>query len=327
MTSPSRSVPLPVALPFHADALLRFLADRAVSGVETTGDGWYARTLSLPGGPATIRLDFPCDPAGADAVGDVINGEAVVTATMYLADPADETEAAARCRALIGADVDAAAVHEALAADPALAGPVAAAPGVRVPGAVDGAEILTRALVGQQISVAAARTALGKLTVAADERVPSPIEGLTHLFPSPARIAELGAGAIAGPRRRAAAIAAAAVDMASGALTVDAGHSVAELTFELVSRPGIGPWTAGYVAMRVLAEPDVLLTGDLALRNGAAALGIPADPRALAAYGARWSPFRSFAGMYLWRSCPPPRRSRAAAVPPPVRVEPVPYIP
>ncbi len=180
---------------------------------------------------------------------------------------------------------------------------------MRVPGAVDGPEIVFRALVGQQVSVAAARTALARLTIAADQRMDCVIPGLTpaltHLFPSPAAVAGLGVGAIAGPRRRAAAIAAAAEDMASGALRVGPTRDHAELTAELVARPGIGPWTAGYVAMRVLREADILLTGDLALRHGAARLGLPDEVAELTGYAERWRPYRSYAGMYLWRALAP----------------------
>lgn len=317
MTPPAPIVVrIPVARPFHGAALLRFLADRAVPGVEVAGERHYARTLALPGGPATIRLDFPTTheapasggpTAGSPAASGGAAGDSPspieVTATLFLADPADADAALARCRHLLGADAPAATIHETLIADPVLAEAVTLAPGIRVPGAMDGPEILVRALVGQQISVAAARTALHKLTVSANLTVASPVDGLTHLFPSPAAIAEIGAAGIAGPRRRAAAIASAAHDMAGGALVIDGGRDYGDLSAELVARAGIGPWTADYVAMRVLAEPDVLLTGDLALRNGAAALGI--DPADLAQVGARWSPYRSFAGMYLWRSCPP----------------------
>lgn len=316
------TVSIPVARPFHAPALLRFLADRAVAGVELVDRASYARTIALSHGPASVVINFAATgsdtAAGEEAAAgeETASGEDAATSdgpcaipvTVHLADPADLDEAVARCRHLLGAEVDAAAVHRALLADPALAAGVAAAPGIRVPGAVDGPEILIRALVGQQVSVAAARTALGRLTAAAGRQVASLIPGLTHLFPDPAGIAALGVDAIAGPRRRAAAIAAAAADMARGDLLVDAGRAHAELTAALVARDGIGPWTAGYVAMRVLAEPDVLLTGDVALRHGAAALGIASEPRALATHGERWSPYRSFAGMYLWRACPPPTR-------------------
>jgi len=294
---------LPVRTPFDGTSLLAFLAARAVAGVETVDGRRYARTLRLPHGSGTVVLTMP-EPA-TNAAG----GRTFVAAALTLDHIQDLAPAVARCRRLIDADADPQGIAAILGADPMLAAPVAAAPGLRLPGAVDGPEILMRALVGQQVSVAAARTALGRITAAAGERIDGPMPGLTHLFPSPAAIAALGAGGIGGPRRRAAAITAAATDLANGRLTVDAGRRTEDLTADLVARAGIGPWTAGYVAMRVLGDPDVLLTGDLALRHGAAALGLSDAPAALTEHADRWRPFRSYAGMYLWRSCPPPARS------------------
>jgi AraC family transcriptional regulator, regulatory protein of adaptative response / DNA-3-methyladenine glycosylase II len=300
---------LPVRTPFDGAALLAFLAARAITGVERVDGRSYARTLRLPHGTGTVLLTMP---QSASTTG----GRTFVAATLTVDHIQDLAPAVARCRRLLDADADPQGIAAALSADPALAGAVADAPGLRLPGAVDGPEILMRALVGQQVSVAAARTALGKLTAAADERIDSPVAGLTHLFPSPAAIAALGPDRIGGPRRRAAAIAAAAEDLAAGRLTVDAGRRTDDLTADLVTRAGIGPWTAGYIAMRVLGDPDVLLTGDLALRHGAAALGLPSAPRDLAAHAERWRPFRSYAGMYLWRSCPRSAARRPAATDP-----------
>jgi AraC family transcriptional regulator of adaptative response / DNA-3-methyladenine glycosylase II len=192
-------------------------------------------------------------------------------------------------------------VDAALATDPAMVASVTASPGLRVPGAVDGPEILIRAMLGQQVSVAGAQTAAARLTIAADERLPQADGELTHLFPSPAAIAALGPEVIAGPRRRAQAICDAAASMADGSLVVDAGRNTAELTADLVARPGIGPWTAGYVAMRLLADSDVLLTGDLVIRAGARLLGLPDRPAELVSHSATWRPYRSYAGMHLWR--------------------------
>jgi AraC family transcriptional regulator of adaptative response / DNA-3-methyladenine glycosylase II len=296
---------LPVRTPFDGAALLTFLAGRAITGVERVDGHSYARTLRLPHGTGTVVLTMP-EPAANPA-----GGRTFVSATLTVDHIQDLAPAVARCRRLLDADADPQGIAGALSADPALADAVAGSPGLRLPGAVDGPEIVMRALMGQQVSVAAARTALGKLTAAAGEPIDSPVPGLTHLFPAPADIAALGPERIGGPRRRAAAISAAAEDLADGRLVVDAGRQTADLTADLVMRAGIGPWTAGYIAMRVLGDPDVLLTGDLALRHGAAALGLPAAPRDLAAHAERWRPFRSYAGMYLWRSCPPPARPAA----------------
>jgi len=282
---------LPVPAPFAADAMLAFLATHTVAGVEYVRDRTYYRALRLPGGAATIALTLP-------AQGDPVPVRAVVR----LDDAADLDDAIEVSCRLLDLNSDPARIDSVLVADAALARSVASTPGLRVPGAVDGSEMLIRAMLGQQVSVAGAQTAAARLTMAADERLATPDGGLTHLFPSPSAIAKLGPAAIVGPRRRAQAICDAAAAIADGSLIVDSHRSTAELTADLVARPGIGPWTADYVAMRLLPDPDILLTGDLVLRAGAALLGLPAQPAELARRGARWSPFRSYAGMHLWRA-------------------------
>jgi AraC family transcriptional regulator of adaptative response / DNA-3-methyladenine glycosylase II len=217
-----------------------------------------------------------------------------------LSDVADLAPLVARIRRLLDLDADAQAIDEALASDPALAPSVAAAPGRRVPGAVDAEEILFRALIGQQVSVPAARTALARLTDALGE--PIDLGGFTRLFPTATQIAEHGREVLRGPGKRIETIVDTARALATGELVIDVGESREELEARLVALPGIGPWTGGYVAMRVLGSPDILLTSDLVIRQGAAKLGLPSEARALAEYGARWAPWRSYAGMHLWRS-------------------------
>jgi AraC family transcriptional regulator of adaptative response / DNA-3-methyladenine glycosylase II len=292
-TCHSLVVRLPFQEPFAADALLAFLAARGVPGVESVRGRTYSRTLRLPRGTGTARLTLP-----------TVGEPGVVTAVLRLENAADLDVASQLCRRLLDLDADAVRADSVLAADPALTASVSATPGLRVPGAVDGPEILIRAMLGQQISVAAARTAAARLTIAADERLPAPDAELTHLFPSPQAISALGAAALGGPRRRAQALCETAAALAAGSLVVDASREAADLTTELVARPGIGPWTAGYVAMRVLGDGDVLLTGDLALRNGAAALGLPTEPAQLSRHAENWRPYRSYAGMHLWRAAP-----------------------
>lgn len=294
------SLRLPARAPFDGASVLAFLAARSIAGVETASidaaaPSSYARTLALPHGPALVRLTLAGGPEAP-----------AVECDATLADVADLAPLVARVRRLLDLDADATAIDEALAADPALAPSVAAAPGRRVPGSVSAEEVLFRALIGQQVSVPAARTALSRLTEALGEpvRFGDTVEqdGLTRLFPTAAAIAERGREVLRGPARRVDAIVGAATTLAEGALAIDVGESREELEARLLALPGVGPWTAGYVAMRVLGSPDVLLTGDLALRQGAARLGLPAEPRALAAHGARWAPWRSYAGMHLWRS-------------------------
>ncbi|MDN4614795.1 AlkA N-terminal domain-containing protein [Leifsonia sp. F6_8S_P_1B] len=281
------SLHLPARAPFDGGALLGFLAARAIDGVEQADAGSYARALRLPHGPATVRLTLTGTPQAP-----------AVQCDATLADVADLAPLVARVRRLLDLDADADAIDTALAADPALAPSVAASPGRRVPGAVDAEEVLFRALIGQQVSVAAARTALARLTAAIGE--PIDLGGFTRLFPTAQAIAERGREVLRGPARRIDAIVGAAAALADGSLTIDVGESRDELEARLLALPGVGPWTAGYVAMRVLGSPDVLLTGDLALRQGAARLGLPSDPKALAERGTAWAPWRSYAGMHLW---------------------------
>ena len=173
-------VEIPVRAPFAADHLLAFLAHRVVTGVEYLAGRTYARTLRLPHGPASVHLRLPAPGAPP-----------TVTAALRLSDPEDLADAVARCRRLLDADADPATIDAALTLDPALQSSVAELPGIRLPGAVDGPEIVFRALLGQQVSVAAARTALTRLTLRVDDRLPTPDGSLTHLFPSPDAIAAL----------------------------------------------------------------------------------------------------------------------------------------
>jgi AraC family transcriptional regulator of adaptative response / DNA-3-methyladenine glycosylase II len=221
----------------------------------------------------------------------------------------DLGSAVARLRRLLDLDADPGAVDELLSADPALAPLIAATPGIRLPGCVDAAEIVSRALIGQQITVAAARTALGVLSAALGDPLTTPDGDLTTLFPTPAAIAARGVGVLTGPRRRITTMLDVNAALAAGDLDVHIGADPAELSAALQAFSGVGPWTAGYVQMRVLGATDVLLPGDVALRNGARALGLPSDVDGLTHRARAWQPWRSYAGLHLWRaSTPTPRR-------------------
>ena len=169
--------------------------------------------------------------------------------------------------------------------------------------------MLIRAMIGQQITVVAARTALTALTEALGERTE---QGL--LFPTMSAIAERGAEVLRGPGARIRAIVGAAAALADGSLPLTVGDDGVEQRAALLAMPGIGPWTADYVRMRVLGDPDVLLPGDVALRAGAAASGLPGDPRPLVAWAERTAPWRSYLSAHLWRAAParPVRRTRAS---------------
>ncbi|MGI5214219.1 AlkA N-terminal domain-containing protein [Plantactinospora sp. CA-290183] len=280
--------------PLHAGALLDFLALRAVPGVEEVDAGSYHRGLRLPHGPAEVTLTPT---------------PGYVTATLRLTDVRDLAPAVARCRRLLDLDADPEAVDATLAADPALAAAVAKEPGVRVPRAVDGFEMVVRAIVGQQVSVAGARTLLARLVTAGpvDHAAGADADGTPvgrglRPFPSAEEVLALPDSAFGMPAARRASIRAVAAEVAAGRLDLDPGADRAELARRLTALPGIGPWTAGYVAMRGVGDPDTFLGTDLGVRQGAAALGLPDDPKTLDAYAGRWRPWRSYAVIRLWRA-------------------------
>ena len=282
---------LPARPPFDATGVFAWLAARALDGVEEASADRYLRTLRLPGGPALLSLTASTDDAAPSIEVDA-----------RLATLADLPPLVARVRRLFDLDADAVAIDAALAADPALAASVAETPGIRVPGCLDPHELVFRALVGQQVSVKAARTTLARLAAELGERVAGVAGGPSVLFPTAGAIAEHGDQVLRGPAARVRTILDVARRLDSGELVVASERERHELQADLLAIPGIGPWTAGYVAMRVTRAPDVLLTGDLALRSGAERLGLPASAAALDAVGARWAPWRSYASMHLWRA-------------------------
>ena len=269
---------LAVREPFDGAALLDFLRVRAVPGVEEVTGDTYRRTLRLPGGPGVVALT----PAPS-----------YVRCVLRLHDLADLSVAVERCRRLLDLDADPLAVADALGGDPVLGPLVAKRPGLRVPGAVDGAEIAVRAVLGQQVSVAAARTVAGRLTAAYGTLLAEPDGGLTHLFPAPDALA--GAD-IPCPAKRATALRGLCAALAIGTLDLDRGTDRQAAYDALVALPGIGPWTASYVALRALGDPDAFLPADLGVRHALAALGTDVSATE------SWRPWRSYALLHLWTS-------------------------
>ncbi|QSB13875.1 DNA-3-methyladenine glycosylase 2 family protein [Natronosporangium hydrolyticum] len=271
--------------PLHAPALLAFLGARTIPGVEQWQAETYQRALRLPHGPATVALG----PA---------NGH--IVAQLWLTDVRDLAPAVARCRRLLDLDADPEAVDSALRNDPGLRDAVAAEPGVRVPRAVDGFELAVRAIVGQQISVAAARTVLGRLVAAA--RPPSADHARLAPFPDPATLRKLPDSAFGMPTRRRETLRALATAVDTGDLSLDPDADRAATVAALRDLPGVGDWTIDYLRLRLFGEPDVFLATDLAARRAARALGLPDEVSPLAAYAAdHWAPWRSYALMRLWR--------------------------
>ena len=288
--SPSSvSGPLTVRLacrePFDGDALLTFLAARAVPGVEAVEGATYRRSLRLARGLGVVSI--------------TVSG-ATVSCALTLDDVADAQAAVQRTRRLLDLDCDPATIRDQLAADPLLAPLVQKRPGLRAPGHPDGTELLVRAVLGQQVSVAGARTLASRLVAAHGEPLAKPVGGVTHAFPSAATIAGLSPTDFAMPRARGAALIDACAKIADGTLVLDAGSDRAEAVAALQAVRGIGPWTAGYVAMRALGDPDVFLPTDLGVHHALEALGADATPRGAAALAEAWRPWRTYALHHLW---------------------------
>ena len=287
-TSGEVTMRLAVRTPFAGRALLEFLARRAVPGVESAGADWYARTLRLPHGTGTVRLQLT----------DVTESgsTAQVPATFRLTDLRDLGTAVERSRRLLDADCDPVAVAEAFAGDPVIGPLVRTMPGLRVPGHVDGPEIAVRAVLGQQISVVRARTLAGELTSRHGEPLPTPEDDLTHLFPDAATLADLDPEQLPMPRARGRALVGLCTALADGAIALDRGADRDDVRRALLTLPGIGPWTADYVALRALGDPDVFMATDLGVRHALDRLP------GTAARTDQWRPWRSYAQMYLWQS-------------------------
>jgi AraC family transcriptional regulator of adaptative response / DNA-3-methyladenine glycosylase II len=278
---------LPVRAPFDAAGVLDFLGRRAVPGVESYDGTAYRRALRLPHDEATVALRPAHDH---------------VALTLSLRDPRDVVPAVARCRRLLDLDADAAAVDAALGRDPMLAESVRQRPGTRVPGAVDGAEIAVRAVLGQQVSVAGARTLAARLVSSYGKPLTLAADGLTHHFPTADALADADPGALSMPRRRGQTLVDLCRALATGAIRLDCGADRDEVDAALQAVPGVGPWTAGYVRMRALGDPDVFLPTDLGVRHGLERIGADSDPAAAEHRAAAWRPWRSYALMHVWRS-------------------------
>lgn len=277
-------VRLAVRQPFHAAAMLDFLAAHVVPGVETVDGQTYARVLRLPHGTGAIALTLHPDHVDCE---------------LELADLRDMAVAVGRARRMLDLDADPEAIDEVLGADPQLHDLVVQAPGLRVPSHVDGFEVAVRTIVGQQVSVAGANTVLGRHVTAFGEPVELSLattHGLTHVFPAAERLAEAEDTAFGMPRARARAVIDLAQAVADGKLDLDPGVDREAVREQLLAMRGIGPWTADYIVMRALAHPDILLTTDLVLRRELQRRDItPQDTE-------RWRPWRSYAGMHLWQS-------------------------
>lgn len=278
-------------LPLDGPALFGFLGRRAVPGLEAWTQDTYRRTLDLPHGTGTVALTT----AGLSP-----SPTGYVSCQLRLDDNRDLTSAVERCRRLLDLDSDPVAVDELLGQDSLLAPLVAAAPGKRVARTVDGAELVVRAIAGQQVSVAGARTVTARLVARYGKPLTTPDGTLTHLFPEPGALADADPAELGMPTSRAKALLAVSRAMAGGALCLDPGADRAESIDCLRALPGIGDWTAGYVAMRAFGDPDAFLAGDLGVRRALERLGQPGDSASAARLSQRWRPWRAYALQHLW---------------------------
>ena len=281
-------------LPLPAGPLLGWLAARAVPGIEEVEGGCYRRTLRLPHGSGRVGVDFGPVPGGSR--------QGTATVRLDLADLRDVTAAVQRCREVFDLDTDPAMVAEGLVCDPAMRPLVRARPGLRVPGCADGFELAVRAVLGQHVSLAAARVFGGRLVARFGEPLDAADRRLTHLFPAAEALAGAELEAIGVTGRRAATLRSLARAAADDGLVLDRGADREECMARLLALPGIGPWTAGCIGMRALGDPDAFPSDDLGLVEAARYLGIAVDGPGLAAYAQRWRPWRSYGAMHLWES-------------------------
>lgn len=266
-------------LPYHPplawDELLAYLAARAIPGVESVEGRIYRRTLRTGGAPLVVELEHDAP---------------VVTLTLAEPDAGSLGRIAGTARRAFDLDVDPARVTSVLTRDPALRPLVERRPGLRVPGAWDGFELAVRAVLGQQVSVRGATTLAGRLVARFGEPLPVSEDGLTHTFPHPEQLLEADVATIGIPGARGETIRRLAQAVSTGSLTLSPSAPFDETRAALLALPGIGPWTAEYVALRVLRDPDAYPAGDLGLRRAGAT-----PTRAEA-----WRPWRAYAAVHLW---------------------------
>ena len=273
---------LPYRPPIDAARILAYLAARAIPGVEEVTDEVYKRTILLPNGPGRLSLrPLP----------------GFVECDLELDDLRDVATAVQRCRRLLDLDADPLAVSDYLGSDSVLGPLVRACPGRRSPGHVDGDELAIRAVLGQQVSVAAAKKLCARLTAAYGKPLSAPSGSLTHLFPDAATIAAANPEALPMPRARARSLVGLAAALASGEISLHPGADREAETARLLALPGIGPWTASYIRMRALSDPDAFLPTDAGVLRALKRVGVSADVSALAD---GWRPWRSYAVHHLW---------------------------
>lgn len=281
---------LPVPGPLAWEQMLGYLGRRAIPGVERVDGDRYVRTVCIEGEPGVIQLSR----ASPDTV----------LLRAHLPHWDGIIDIVSRARRIFNLDGDIAAATVRLASDPRLGPLVESWPGLRPPGAWDGFEVGVRAILGQQVSVPGATTLIGRIVERYGVPVPGLLAmGLTHLFPEPQELAGADLAGLGMPGSRAAAIQHFAAAVAEHRLHLERSGPLEELVAELVALPGLGLWTANYLALR-LGEPDAFPASDLGLRRALANQGGLPSPAQMIELAAPWQPFRASAALHLWLSQP-----------------------
>jgi AraC family transcriptional regulator, regulatory protein of adaptative response / DNA-3-methyladenine glycosylase II len=273
--------------PYDWTSMIQFLAARALSGIESVEGEVYRRTIGLDGRQGTVTVQ----PAAGNAL----------RATVRFPKLSSLPKIIARIRGVFDLAADPDSIADQLAKDPALAPLLAARPGLRVPGAWDGFELAVRAVLGQQITVVAAVRLAGKLIARYGAPLRSPEASLTHVFPEPSILAHADLSTLGIPGSRAAALSAVAAAVVADPDIFAAGRSLQDAVAQLRSLPGVGEWTAQYIAMRQLREPDAFPAADIGLMRALAdAEGMRPSARQLLTRAEQWRPWRAYAAQHLW---------------------------
>ena len=275
--------------PYDWEAMLRFLAARAIPGVEHVGESGWSRSIDIGGEQGTVSVR----PAEGNALSVTICFPKLTALPLIIA----------RLRRVFDLAADPRSIATHLALDPALAPLIAARPGLRIPGAWDGFELALRAVLGQQITVSAARGLAGKLVAAHGVPLADPAGELTHVFPRPEAVAEADLTTLGMPRARAASLSAVAAALIADPDLFGARRSLAEAIEKLRTIKGIGDWTANYIALRQFREPDAFPAADIGLMRALTdENGRRPTPRELSERAETWRPWRAYAAQHLWAS-------------------------
>jgi AraC family transcriptional regulator of adaptative response / DNA-3-methyladenine glycosylase II len=279
--------------------MLRFLEARAMAGVEIVAGESYIRVVEIDGATVSIHVSHAPE-------------NSALQVTVRFARLHTLPAIIARIRRMFDLSAEPTAIESALSCDPMLAPLVAARPGLRVPGAWEPFEIAVRAVLGQQISVRAATQLAGRIVAAVGTRVSLGIdtEGVTHAFPSPQQLNLKALSGVGLTNARTAAIAGIAAAAAADSRLFDPRRDLAEAVAHLRKLPGVGEWTAQYIAMRALGESDAFLADDLAIRRAFNANGRQYTTTQIKAYAERWRPWRAYALMHLWMADAEPQRAQ-----------------